>query len=209
MPITASADGNGERFIYEPDRYDAVCFQIVDLGTHSSEWQGKTIRNRKCLIGFEVTDVTMEYEGKEMPRVISRQLTVSLSEKSNMRPLLESWRGRSFTFEEESAFDIGKLLGCTCEIQIITKKSKTNGSEYSFIQNMLTPKGGVKVVTPKTPTIYFSFEDDMEIPEMPEWLSKIIMESEEWQERNGGQNEAENLPDFDEEPLPDEEDIPF
>ena len=96
MPITASAEnGDYEKFMFEPGRYDAVCFEVVDLGTHIQEYQGKKTKARKCIIGFEVPSEMMELEHEdkskyEMPRVISRQLTISLSEKSNMRPPLGS-----------------------------------------------------------------------------------------------------------------------
>jgi hypothetical protein len=215
MGITASSEsGDFEKFMFEPKRYDAVCFQVVDLGTHTNEWQGKKTRARKCLIGFEVPSEMMEIEGKDgtmlsMPRVLSRQLTISLSEKSNMLPLLVSWRGRDFTPEEEVAFDISKLMGCTCELQIINKNSKKTGKPYNFIQNILSPRDGVKKVTPQTPELYFSFEDNTDVPDMPDWIRGIIEESEEWMDINIGQPDAEDAAQEEPPPQGDEDDIPF
>jgi hypothetical protein len=208
MGITASkGNGDYERFLFTPGRYDAVCFQVVDLGTQVGEWQGKKIKSRKCLIGFEIPSEMMEFEDEHgqqqiMPRVISRQLTISLSPKGNMRPLLESWRGKSFSIEEEMAFDISKLLKKTCELQIINKTSKTTGEQYNFIQNMLTPRDGVKTVEPLTPIVYFSFEDNMEIPSMPDWIRDIIRNSLEYIDMN-------SAPDPNEPPPIGDDDIPF
>ena len=113
-------------------------------------------------------------------------------------------KGNGFTFEEEVAFDISKLLGCTCELQIITKKSKATGESYNYIQNMLTPRNGVKKVDTITPQVYFSFEDKFtDIPEMPDWIVSLIKDSLEWMDIKAG----DQLPD---EPPPfDDSDIPF
>ena len=127
MGITASKNSDDfEKFIFPPNRYDAVCFQVVDLGTHEQQFQNKKpFKARKCLIGFEIPSELMELDIDgdvvKKPRVISRQLTVSLSEKSNMRPLLESWRGKPFTPEEEEAFDISKLVGVLVNFRLLIR----------------------------------------------------------------------------------------
>jgi hypothetical protein len=80
--------------------------------------------------------LTVDFEGKEMPMTISKSYTLSLSEKASLRKDLQSWRGREFTDEEAKGFDISKLIGAYCMVNVTT--SETNGKTYSNVAN-LTP----------------------------------------------------------------------
>ena len=64
-----------------------------------------------------------------MPLTVSRTFTVSLHEKANLRKFLSAWRGRDFTTEEAKAFDVSKLLGAYCMVNVT--ESETNGKTYS------------------------------------------------------------------------------
>ncbi|MHA1379626.1 MAG: hypothetical protein ACTSRG_14730 [Candidatus Helarchaeota archaeon] len=44
---------------------------------------------------------------------------MSLHAKATMRKFLESWRGKKFTKEELEGFDLQKILGKPCQLQII------------------------------------------------------------------------------------------
>jgi hypothetical protein len=48
--------------------------------------------------------------------------TASLHEKAKLRKDLESWRGRAFTPEELKGFDLEKLIGANCQIQVVHAK---------------------------------------------------------------------------------------
>jgi len=59
--------------------------------------------------------------GSEPPRrfTVVSQYTVSLHEKARLRKDLETWRGRKFTKDELDQFDLEKLLGANCQLQIV------------------------------------------------------------------------------------------
>lgn len=117
----------------EPGSYPATCYKIIDLGTQESEYQGKAIRRRQVIIGWELAEKMSTGD----PFVVSAFYTASLSEKSKLRPILESWRGASFTTEELDGFDLGKLLGKSCLVSlVINDKQKTKVSTA-----MKLPKG--------------------------------------------------------------------
>ena len=50
---------------------------------------------------------------------ISKFYTLSLHEKSNLGQDLVSWRGRPFTETERQGFDITKLIGVTCQLNVM------------------------------------------------------------------------------------------
>jgi hypothetical protein len=81
-------------------------------------------------------------EKGEMPHVLSKEFTISLAEKANLRKFLESWRGQNFTKEELEGFDIDKLLGAKCLMSIKHKEPNAEGKIWPEISGVaLLPKG--------------------------------------------------------------------
>jgi len=153
--------------------------------------------------------IEIERDGikESMPRAISDQYTVSLSEKSKLRPILESWRGRGFTNQELIAFDIFTVLGANCMLNVIHKPKKDGGPKAVISSVTPLPKG-IQKLEPENEIIYFSFEDGGEIPEAtPKWIKDSIMQSREMNEQGQQNDWAYDPPD--EPAIHGDEDIPF
>jgi hypothetical protein len=106
--------------------WPAVCCDVFDLGLVDTQF-GKQEK-------IEITWQLAEKDSKTQRRYqVSQRYTPSLHEKSKLRPLLESWRGRKFTKEEEKEFDIEKLLGANCQLQIV-HNIKDEGRTYANVQ---------------------------------------------------------------------------
>lgn len=86
-PLIATSEG-GSFELPPQETCLAVCTSVVDLGHQENE----TFHNvsRQVLITWELPEQLMQ---DERPFVVSKFYTVSLHEKSNMRQMLESWRG--------------------------------------------------------------------------------------------------------------------
>lgn len=125
MAIIISS-GNTEFKKASGGAHKAVCYKIADLGSHYSEQFDKT--TRKCMISFEILD-EKDDSGKNL--TISWFGTLSLHEKSKLRPQLEGWRGKKFSEEELKGFDLSKLLGVPVNLYLIEDEKYTN------IQNMM------------------------------------------------------------------------
>jgi hypothetical protein len=82
------------------------------------------------------------------PFTASKKYTLSLHEKANLYKDLVSWRGRAFTPEERAGFDLEKLIGVNCQIQIVhvTKGDKTYANITSIVP---LAKGMAKMDAPK------------------------------------------------------------
>ncbi len=186
MAIVAKNKGDGFDPINE-GVHVAICYSVIDLGMQYSEMFGKS--SRKILITFEVPDETIVIDGKDLPRAISKEYTLSLSEKSNLRKDLQAWRGRVFTETELEGFDLVKLIGIGCQIQII--HTQKNGGIYSNIASIMGLPKGVKVGDTVNEHIYF----DLESPEslsllgkIPQWIQDKIKKSETYQDLTSGVN---------------------
>ncbi len=177
MPI-AKANG-APRDPVPAGTHPAICYAVVDLGMQQplpgSKFSNKA--SRKVLLMFELPDerITIDKNGeqREMPRALSKEFTLSLHEKSGLRKLLVSWRGRQFTPEELQGFDLKNVLGVNCMINVV---HKDNGYE-DITGCMKMPKGMPARQAENELVLY---DIDQPIPSsLPEWVRNKILRSEE------------------------------
>ncbi len=176
MGLIAKDKGGGDFTPIPEDLHLAICYGIWDIGTQFSEKYGKSIH--KVVIVWEIPGCRGTFDGKNLPRAISKRYTLSLHKKADLRKDLESWRGRKFSDEELKGFDIKKLLGVSCQIQVL--HSKVDDKIYANIAAITKAPTGTKL-TPENAMKFFSFEENMPIPDgTPEWIVDLIKQSEEF-----------------------------
>ena len=110
--------------ILSPEGMHAVvCCDVVDRGEHTSKMYGTT--KRKISVHWMLAELIpaetwTDPDGKVLkvpekiankPYVISEWYTFSLNEKSNLRKMLNTWRGRPMTDTEAENFDLQNLVG--------------------------------------------------------------------------------------------------
>jgi hypothetical protein len=167
--------------------YHAICVGVIDIGTQPQT--GNFPARRKVKITWELPHerIQMDRDGKgvDLPRVISKDYTLSTDKKANLRHDLEAWRGRPFTTEEVAAFEVANVIGANCQINVVHKASADGSKIYANVSTIMPlPKGGEKL-KPESPTLVFDIPESLPVtfPEgMPEWIKNQIMASEEYQE---------------------------
>lgn len=153
------------------------------------------------MLMFEVPGEHVEVDGKPAPMTISREYTLSLSEKANLRHDLESWRGRQFTIEELKGFQVEKVLGQPCMLSVIHKTSG-KGKVYATISNIAGMPKGVEAVPQWHKPVSYEIEEG-ESPAfklLPAWIQNKIKACEEWATGGEAEPEAETSPESFEEP---------
>lgn len=110
--------------------YQAVCCDVVDLGMVTDEYG----QRHKIQIRWQLEDLDPK-TGK--PFLMTRKYTLSLHKKSALRPMLETWRGKKFSNEELDGFDIERLIGVNCQIQVLHNIA-TDGKTYANVQACMT-----------------------------------------------------------------------
>lgn len=160
--------------VVDPGTYLARCYSIVDAGTQVSEMWGE---KHKIIITWELPSERIMVDGKDLPRAISGFYTMSLNKKSNLRKDLELWRGRPFTAQELEGFELAKILGTACQLNIL----HTEHGKAKVVGVAGIPKGTVvpEVQNPKVEYSYSQGADDV-FKTLPEWLQKIVSACLEW-----------------------------
>lgn len=111
--------------------YVARCYQMIHIGRVKENFMGEIKDLDKVRIGWELPTETRIFkeENGEQPYVISKEFTLSLNEKSNLRKALASWRGKDFTESEAKKFDITVLVGMPCMLNVIHKHGVADPSK--------------------------------------------------------------------------------
>ena len=149
------ATNNFERTpVLEPGIYNAVCVRLIDLGTQYNERFDSS--SHKIRIFWEILGETVEINGETINRQISKEYTVSLSDKSNLRAALRSWRGKDFTAEELQKFDLRNILGVGCQIQII--HNTTDKGTFANVETIIPLPKGQKLCSSEKP-VCFDLDD--------------------------------------------------
>jgi hypothetical protein len=131
MSIVVSA-GESRTFAPAPaGLHQACCVDVVDMGLLEVTYSGKTKKQWKIRVVWQI-DESMD-DGR--PFIVQKRYTASLNEKATLRKELESWRGRPFTQEELDAFDLDKLIGANCQLNIqhVTKEGKLYANVVSIV----------------------------------------------------------------------------
>lgn len=180
MPIFISESGGGGNFekkVLEAGAYAGVCDMVVDLGVQASPG-GLYAPKRSVLLRFQIpserVEITKDGETKDLPAVISRTLGLSLNEKSTLRQLLQSWRGRAFTPEELKKFDLVNVLGKPAFVNV-THSVKGDRTYANLTSLMPLPKGMPAPVLEGEALWYSIDEPDPSVfDKLPAWVQDKI-----------------------------------
>lgn len=192
--IATDAGGNGNFKRVPAGVHIGRCYSLIDMGTQLTTGQYGEKLQHKIRLGWELfgdddngEPLTIDVDGVQMPLTISKSYTVSLHEKANLRKELAAWRGKDFTDEEAKAFDVSKLVGAYCMVNVAI--SETNGKTYSNIAGLTPIPNALKNAKPSPvhENIIFNLDEpDMNIfSGFHDKLKEAIQKSPEWVEHTG------------------------
>ena len=177
--------------------HKARCVRVIDLGTQQNDYQGQISWKRQVMLIWEVPSET---DNKGEPLTISKFYTLSLNEKANLANDLVSWRGRPFTETEKKAFDISKVAGKPCSINVILNQ---NGKPK--VSTVMPIGKNDEIAQQFYPNMVFSITDFQEkkmevFNQLPEGIRNIILKSKELEGTEkqdlGDENNAQDLGDI-------------
>jgi hypothetical protein len=198
MAITAKKSEKFERELIPAGNYIARCYKMIEIGTVPTEYLGEQKMTHKVRIGWELpTELKVFNQEKgEQPCVIEKEYTLSLADKSNLRKDLKSWRGKDFTEQEADDFDITKLIGVPCMLNIIHLVGKKDTSKtYQAIGSVSPIPRGLSCDKQINPSFIFEFDkyDQTKFDSLPDFIKNQIKESNEYKSIHGLEVKKEEL----------------
>ncbi len=192
----------------------AILYKFMNLGTRLQQFQGKDKEypDTLCNFTFEIPGELHKFTVKndddtetevEKPLVLSREFTLSMGSKSNLRPFVEGIIGVKLSDEEAAGFNLESLLGQACLISVIHKKSADGSKTFANIVSTSPLIKGMAVPKQFNPTEIFdvNLATQEQINKLPLFLQGKITVSDEYKKRFLGIT--------DETPELDKDEIPF
>lgn len=175
----------------------AVCYSIINLGTHDEQFPGKPmVSSNKVHYSWELPSlpfIVFDEKKGPQPMALFQEYTVAAGDKAKLPKMLCSW-GNMPAVTSISATLLKAFLGQSCMINVEHAASKTQKDSKTGFPMMYANVGlkGLSVMPrmaalPKptgtiNPTVFLDLDafDWNVYLSIPEYLQKKIAESKEW-----------------------------
>lgn len=197
MAINATSTSQTPRELIPAGNYIARCYKMIEIGTVPTEYLGVEKMTHKVRFGWELPLELKVFkpENGEQPLVIDKEYTLSLADKANLRRDLKSWRGKDFTPQEAEIFDVTKLIGVPCMLNIIHIAGKKDPTKFYEAISSISPMPKGIVCPPQiNETFVFDFEnfDKTKFEILPQFIREMIVTSNEYKSLHG--QETKEIP---------------
>ena len=83
--IIVSNSNSTKKEIVPSGTHIARCYSMIHIGTVEWEYNGEQKFSNKVRLTFELPNEMREFSGEQKPMVISKEYTLTMHEKSNLR----------------------------------------------------------------------------------------------------------------------------
>ena len=165
--------------------YLGICVYSIALGEQLCEFEGKSKGYyNQVMLGFEICGQTVEIDGKQEPRVLSKTFNATKGKKSGLRKFLGAWEAKEMTDDEYLDSDTNDYVGRPAFLTIVLNET----GEYSNIDGIAPLPTGLPIDVPKpmSQLIRFDMEpwDQKLFESLPEWAQERIKKSTEYQKEH-------------------------
>lgn len=161
----------------EPGVYIAICVGVLDLGEQYSE-KFKNYRNEVQFV-WELCGETVEVDGEQKPRQLSRTFSVASSKKSNLRGFISGWNGIQYSDDQFADLDLFGQVGKACQLNVVLNDT----GEYANVDSVIPLPKGMPAPTTNTAPVLWNMDewDDKVFEELPDWVKDKIKKSTQYQ----------------------------
>ena len=165
--------------------YLGICVYSIALGEQLCEYEGKSKGYyNQVMLGFEICGRTVEIDGKQEPRVLSKTFNATKGKKSGLRKFLGAWEAKELTDDEYLDSDTNDYVGRPAFLTVVLNET----GEYSNIDGIAPLPTGlpIEVPSPMSPLIRFDMEpwDQKLFESLPEWAQERVKKSTEYQKEH-------------------------
>lgn len=166
--------------------HKAYVMCVAVMGKLEEEYEGHKKRVLKVLLGFELVDHSHVWDPAKGPEVMVhwQKFTLMMGTKATLRKLLDGLKGTAMTDAEAKEFNIGALLGCCLNVNLI-KKVSGKGNERIEVQSLIGMNDKDSDAMPPmiNKEIFFTLAAPFKTEAynmLPKWAQKEITTSEEY-----------------------------
>ena len=188
MSLSGQAFEKKQRPIPPQGPQVAVCYSIIDMGTHMKQFQQQEAKPTPLLhISWEFPNLpkVVFNEGEQpKPLAIFQEYSTSMGEKAKLPKLLQAWRGVPC---KDLAIELPQFLGQPCLINVVYAQDKQRPDiTYANVAmnglGVMRLPAGTPVAPLSNPKMFFNLDQysHAQFLQLPKWIQKKIMSSLEW-----------------------------
>lgn len=164
----------------DPGTYTAICVGVIDLGEQYSE-KFKNYRNEVQFV-WELAGETVEVDGEQKPRQLSRTFNVADGKKSSLRGFVSGWNGVQYSDEQFLELDLFGQAGRVSLLNVVLNDT----GEYANVDSVIPMPKGMPVPTTETPFVLWNMDEwtDEGFAALPEWVQEKIKKSTQYQQQH-------------------------
>lgn len=197
IPLNKS---DGQKELVPTGSHVARLYSIVQIGTVPDDFRESGFRH-VLRMTWELPEEMRDFNGEMKPMVIGGKYTVSLHEKSGLRPVVEGMLGK-LTEEDLEHFSFESLVGTPCMVSVVHKVSKT-GRDYAAVSSVSQVPKKLEVPKQINPSVYLDYREGWNqetYNNLPQFIKDDMAESKEMRERLGFSEKNDDI---------EHKDIPF
>jgi hypothetical protein len=164
----------------EANTYTGICIGVIDLGEQADTYNKNSKVTKyvpQLLLILEIAGETVEQDGEQKPRWLSKRLTNSLGKKSNLLKYSKALTGSEL---DADAFTAVELIGSAALIHVDVKENdESPGNYYNVIDEIIAMPKGYKAPAPGSELLVYDMDEpsDEVFGKLPEWIRDVITES--------------------------------
>lgn len=174
--------------------YLGTCVYSIDIGEQLCKFKETERYSNQIVLGYEILGKTVEIDGKQEPRVLSRTFTVSRNANSGLRKFVGSWTGQQFSDDAFAELDTNDLVGIPAMLSVVLSEDKqySNIDSIMPVPEMMAPY----VQAPQSPLIRFDLEpfNQAAFDALPDWAKERIKKSTDWAKNHADTSTVEAKP---------------
>lgn len=174
--------------------YLGTCVYSIDIGEQLCKFKETERYSNQIVLGFEILGKTVEIDGKQEPRVLSRTFSVSRSANSGLRKFVGSWTGQQFSDDAFAELDTNDLVGLPAMLSVVLSEDK----QYSNIDSIMPVPDVLAgyIQAPQSPLIRFDLEpfNQAAFDALPDWAKERIRKSTDWAKKHADTSTVEAKP---------------
>ena len=179
---TKVEDGKGyeQREALEPGTYDAILSAIIDLEHQINDYDKDNPKvEHQIKLLFEIPEQTREVNGEVMPVILSKKLSMSWGERSNLRKVVSALRKKETTPEEVKTMlrtdgGLNELLGKALVLQVESYKIKaTDSAGNPIVMNKVTGYSSLRASLAQPQPVRTPFYFEVATPDLAIFKDKL------------------------------------
>lgn len=184
MPLYSQSPKQTQRELVPEGNHPARIYEIIEIGTVEGSWMGNPKMTHNVRVGFEFPTKKFIFNEEKGPQpfVLSREMSLSMGEKANLRKIADAVEGKKLTDDEANAYDILTMIGKPLLVTVSHTEPNETGVQYANATTFSAVIEGLTVAPQVNPSRVLTFDEWNEetYQGLPQFLKDKIASTPEY-----------------------------